>query len=133
MDIVYSDQIWNKSQCRKFENITYRLLGPATERCGAKIVMVDAVPGAVKHLRQVGFDVIDYIIDHDYDNIVDSVSRQTDILNILEACRDLDINSQLALRMTQSCQHNYNLLETLRQRIPKKIRNSLNFLKVDNQ
>ena len=310
MDIVYSDQIWNKSQCRKFENITYRLLGPYAEKCGAKIMMVDAVqeswitdhnlivsdnviptyqqqlalwpefygsfcywpsynytqpralftcfinracafrqswlyqfvrrrlfdkglisyrldyrgsdfkkitspqdkfdlfeemfkrgnhifevehqilktqipiqtfdddleqsiidskvslvietyfdnkniiafsekifrnlvmprpwllfcaPGAVKHLRQVGFDVMDYIIDHNYDNIVDPVLRHIAILKILENCRDLDIDSRLTVRMTQTCQHNYNLLKKLRQRLPEKIQTSIDFLKVYNQ
>ena len=90
-------------------------------------------PGAVKHLRQVGFDVMDYIIDHSYDNIVDPVSRQVAILNILDGCRDIDIDNQLVLRMTQSCQHNYDLLKKLRKRLPKKIHTCLQFLKVYNQ
>jgi hypothetical protein len=63
---------------------------------------------AVKHLRNMGFDVLDDIVDHEsYDSLECAVARQSQILDLMPAliAKSMDNN-----RLVQAAQHNQNLL-----------------------
>jgi hypothetical protein len=51
--------------------------------------------GAIDHLRQLGFDVFDDIVDHSYDNIIDWKERITSMHSSLDAIVSQDHNSLL--------------------------------------
>jgi hypothetical protein len=75
-----------------------------------------AVPGLVSHVRFMGFDLFDDIIDHSYDTILDENSRrdqlveqitQLDLRYTLNQCQQL--RNQLSLRL----ENNFQLLNSL--------------------
>jgi hypothetical protein len=65
---------------------------------------------AVKQLRRWGFDVLDDIVDHSYDDVSDPIQRQIKILDIMESMLDLDIES-VAKRCIQASNHNQSILK----------------------
>jgi hypothetical protein len=66
---------------------------------------------AVTHLRGMGFDVYDDIVNHDrYDLIEFEIERQVVILDMMEELCNLDI-IKLNARLTQGQIHNQNLLK----------------------
>jgi hypothetical protein len=69
---------------------------------------------AVKHLRQWGFDVLDDIVDHGYDNIANAVERQMAILDLAEKLMNLDM-SAIIDRCIAACDHNRSMLQSWNQ------------------
>jgi hypothetical protein len=67
----------------------------------------------VKHLKQIGFDVLDDVVDHSYDNILHNAERQSRILDIAESMCNLQINSSLQQRLETAAIHNQQLLTQL--------------------
>lgn len=65
---------------------------------------------AIKQLRNWGFDVLDDIVDHSYDNIADSVLRQVCILDQMKLLASLDIELIVA-RCIQASNHNQSILK----------------------
>lgn len=66
---------------------------------------------AVTHLRSMGFDVYDDIVNHDrYDLIEFEIDRQVVILDLIEELCNLDI-IKLNTRLVQGQIHNQNLLK----------------------
>jgi len=71
--------------------------------------VMHAQQGAIDYLRRMGFDVIDDIVNHDYDNLDFSVDRQVAILDQCEQLLTLDIKTCMP-RLEQAANHNVNLL-----------------------
>jgi hypothetical protein len=67
----------------------------------------------VRHLRQIGFDVLDDIVDHKYDNIEDNVQRQSCILDTAQNMLNLQIDTKLQQRLEQAANHNQQRLKQL--------------------
>lgn len=91
--------------------------------------MLFASPHAVAHLRRIGFDVMDYLVDHDYDQMSNPVDRQVAILNQLESWHNASFDEITIERMKQSCYHNYVLLRDFKQTLPEKIQQIINDIK----
>jgi hypothetical protein len=66
---------------------------------------------AVQHLRHLGFDVMDDLVDHSYDSESDPVQRQIKMLDIAQQMVHWDI-SIVVNRCQQASQHNQNLLQS---------------------
>lgn len=91
--------------------------------------MLFSVPGAVAHLRKVGFDVMDDLVNHEYDQIANEVSRQIYILDQLQNWRNIDITTNMIDRMKQACYTNCVLLKSLREALPGKIQQIINSIR----
>ena len=67
---------------------------------------------AVKHLRNMGFDVLDDICYHNnYDNIESEIERQIKILDIAQTMCNIDI-TPLMPRLEKAAKHNQKLLSS---------------------
>jgi hypothetical protein len=71
--------------------------------------VIHAQQGAVAYLRKMGFDVLDDIVNHDYDNLDCTIDRQVAILDHCEQLLKLDIRTCMP-RLEQAATHNINLL-----------------------
>jgi len=71
-----------------------------------------AMKHAVKHLRDLGFDVLDDIVDHSYDNIDFDIARQVAILDQAMVLSNLEYTTQLVERMESAAMHNQQLLQS---------------------
>jgi hypothetical protein len=85
--------------------------------------------GAVKSLRDNGFDVYDDIVDHSYDNEPNSIQRQIKILDELEKARNIVYNNQVLDDFELRAQKNRSLLIELKNRFPKKLDNIIDVIK----
>lgn len=79
---------------------------------------------AIDNLRKLGFDVLDDIVDHRYDNIENLIERQVAILDQCEILKDLDINSVLQ-RCQQATLHNKHLLQSMKQNLMPNFKQDL--------
>jgi hypothetical protein len=69
-----------------------------------------AMKGAVAHLRDMGFDVLDDIVDHGYDNIDFSIERQSVLLDLAQQLGKIEYTPALYSRLQQAAESNQNLL-----------------------
>ena len=81
---------------------------------------------AVSKLREYGFDVLDDIVDHRYDSIIDPRQRETAILNQCEVLNNLEYTPSLMSRLEQSANHNNVLLEKFKDTYNKDIEDAVN-------
>jgi hypothetical protein len=65
----------------------------------------------IQQLRQWGFDVLDDVVDHSYDNISGVIERQVAILELSDQLMELDIK-KIASRCHEASKHNQSLLKT---------------------
>jgi hypothetical protein len=69
-----------------------------------------AMKNAVAYLRDLGFDVLDDLVDHNYDLVDFAIARQVAVLNQIEImCRQTLTESQIH-RCQQAANHNQQLL-----------------------
>jgi hypothetical protein len=68
---------------------------------------------AVKYLRNMGFDVLDDIVDHSYDSIEFDINRQVKLLDIAEQLCKINFTTALVTRLKQAAAHNQQLLSTM--------------------
>lgn len=87
-------------------------------------------PGSVGLLRQHGFDVMDDIVDHDYDTIVDHNHRLTCIIDHLETFKSKNFSPSDFDRFWSAMTHNQNLLKTYKQKWNNKFTEILNNLRL---
>lgn len=77
-----------------------------------------AMKDAVKYLRDLGFDVLDDIVNHDYDLVESGIERQRAILNQAEIMCHRQLTNDQISRCIQAAEHNnqllFKLLETFR-------------------
>jgi len=65
--------------------------------------------GSIQHLRDIGMDVLDDIVDHSYDNMSSPIDRQVAILNTCQDMYDLNIDA-IFPRLAEAAKHNQNIL-----------------------
>lgn len=78
-----------------------------------------AVPGLVSHVRKLGFDLFDDIVDHSYDSIADESTRLQSLVNQikkLDAQYSLAQCQQLKIDLWPRIQNNFQLLRKLEQK-----------------
>lgn len=67
--------------------------------------------GAVKHLREMGFDLLDDIVDHSkYDQLESPVDRQVTILDMVQQLVNININNYRE-RLISSAKRNQEILQ----------------------
>lgn len=81
--------------------------------------------GSVTYLRSIGFDVLDDLVDHSYDQEPSWVQRQSMILDQAQLLCDLVLTDQIRDRLTQAALHNRNLLKNFNQSWPQDLENCL--------
>jgi len=69
-----------------------------------------AMKGAVAHLRDMGFDLLDDIVDHGYDNIDFAIERQSVLLDLAQQLGKIEYTPALYTRLQQAAEFNQNLL-----------------------
>ena len=87
-----------------------------------------AVPGTVRLLRDIGFDVYDDIIDHSYDSIKDPNLRLSTVVSTLKTFLDannLSTLTNLRSKLWPRINKNVDLLVTLSKQHPTKFYNKL--------
>lgn len=72
-----------------------------------------SMQNAVKYLRDLGFDVLDDLVDHSYDEIDFVIDRQIAILDQIEILCGRTLTESQKLRCQQAAQHNQRLLFTM--------------------
>ena len=65
---------------------------------------------AVQYLRDMGFDVLDDVIDHSYDSIEFSIDRQIRLLDVAEQLCNLKFDTTLVERTQRAADHNCRVL-----------------------
>jgi hypothetical protein len=68
---------------------------------------------AVQYLRDMGFDVLDDVVDHSYDSIEFGIDRQIKLLDVAEQLCNLKFDPTLAKRTQQATDHNCRLLSNM--------------------
>jgi hypothetical protein len=76
---------------------------------------------AVQNLQSMGFDVLDDIVDHNYDQQPDAIIRQSMILDQLQILNDLKFNDAVKNRLQVAARHNVNRLNDLYQSFNKDV------------
>ena len=74
--------------------------------------LVFSMKGAVQHLRDIGFDVLDDLVDHSYDNIDFEIDRQVAILDTAQELSKLEFTPAVLDRLNAAAQHNQEKLNT---------------------
>lgn len=77
-------------------------------------------PGAVACLRSYGFDVMDDVVDHSYDNIAIHGRRMTAVLDQLHAFANRNYSPADYERFAQACDHNQQLIKSWQQTWPAR-------------
>lgn len=72
-----------------------------------------AMKGAVEYLRNLGFDVLDDLVDHSYDQIDFCIDRQRALLNLAESMCDQTLSIQQIVRCEQAAKHNQQRLDQM--------------------
>lgn len=68
-----------------------------------------SVQGAVQYLRDMGFDVLDDVVDHRYDTIENPIDRQVEILAVCKKMYDLNTEN-IFPRLATAAKHNQLIL-----------------------
>ena len=94
-----------------------------------------AVPGLVKHIRNLGFDMFDDLIDHSYDNILDPGTRMTAVIAQVTnlAATSLAQCKQLRLNLMPRLQDNYKRLVDIKNQAPVLLRQCVDQFAKDTQ
>jgi hypothetical protein len=69
-----------------------------------------AMKHAVEGLREMGFDVLDDLVDHSYDTIDFAIDRQVAILDQIETMCKKQFTARMIFRCEQAAKHNQELL-----------------------
>lgn len=75
--------------------------------------VIFAMQNAVSYLRELGFDVLDDLIDHAYDSIEFAIDRQIAILDQCQIMCQRELTAGDIKRCEQAAQHNQNLLKKM--------------------
>lgn len=79
--------------------------------------------GAVQHLRKLGFDVYDDLVDHSYDLEDFEIDRQCQILDVIDGFKDVEYDQSMLNDFQQRAEHNQKVLDRLKAAWPKKLEN----------
>ena len=75
--------------------------------------VIFAKQNAVSYLRDLGFDVLDDVVDHGYDSIEFAIERQVAILDQCEIMCQRELTASDVKRCEQAAQHNQQLLDKM--------------------
>ena len=93
---------------------------------GCNLPIILNVPNTVSHLRSLGFDMFDDVIDHSYDTVIDPLPR---LVQALSSNIALLQDGELAKNTWRKCQHrmknNVELARQLELGMPDRITNLL--------
>lgn len=78
---------------------------------------------AVSHLRNLGFDVYDDLVDHSYDAEPFEISRQVKILDVVDHFKNLVYTKSMLQKLKIRAKHNQRVLEDLKKSWPEKLQN----------
>jgi hypothetical protein len=76
---------------------------------------------AVSHLRNLGFDVYDDLIDHSYDSESFEIDRQIQILDIVDSFKNVVYTQSMLTDFRRRAEHNQKVLDHLKNAWPKKL------------
>lgn len=85
-----------------------------------------AMKDAVKYLRNLGFDVLDDIVDHSYDSIDFDIDRQVKMLDIAQELCKIEFTDAVVNRMKTAAEHNQQLLSKFYSAFTNDISQSIN-------
>jgi hypothetical protein len=68
--------------------------------------------GAVQHLKDIGFDVLDDLVDHSYDKLEFEIDRQIAILDTMQELSKLEFTPTVLDRLNAAARHNQEKLNT---------------------
>lgn len=74
--------------------------------------IVFSTKGTVQYLRELGFDVLDDVIDHSYDTVEFGIDRQVRLLDQAQSLLNFDLNPTVLKRCQVAARHNLALLDT---------------------
>jgi hypothetical protein len=77
---------------------------------------------AVKHLRDIGFDVYDDYVDHSYDSESFAIDRQVKMLDIVDSFKNIVYNQAMLDDLENRAKHNRQVLDQLKQAWPEKFK-----------
>jgi hypothetical protein len=69
--------------------------------------------GSVQYLRNLGFDVLDDLVDHSYDNIDFEIDRQVALLDQAELMCKQTLTAEQISRCELAAQHNQQILDSM--------------------
>lgn len=72
-----------------------------------------AMKGAVQYLRNLGFDVLDDLVDHGYDQIDFSIERQSALLDLAQTMCQRTLTVEQIARCEQAAKHNQQRLQEM--------------------
>lgn len=72
--------------------------------------IVFSTKGTVQYLRDLGFDVLDDVVDHSYDSIDFGIDRQVRLLDLAQEMTAWPFTAKLLDRCKQAANHNQQLL-----------------------
>ena len=73
--------------------------------------IVFSTRGTVNYLRDLGFDVLDDVVDHSYDVIDNEIDRQVKLLNLAQHMIQTPWTPSLLARCKKAAEHNSGLIE----------------------
>ena len=76
---------------------------------------------AVSHLRKLGFDVYDDLVDHSYDSEPFEITRQVKMLDVVDHFKNVVYTQSMLADFKQRAEHNQAVLDHLKQAWPKKL------------
>ena len=82
--------------------------------------LMHCTPGAIKYLRDNGFDLLDDYVDHSYDQILEHHHRLYKIIDQLATFNDCEYTKQDYVRFNQAAKHNQQLILKFEQAWPAK-------------
>jgi hypothetical protein len=77
--------------------------------------------GSVNILKNLGFDLYDDLVDHNYDYIENPIKRQLKILSILENFKTFEYSDEVLLDFEKRAEKNRNILFELKQNWPARL------------
>lgn len=76
---------------------------------------------AVSHLRKLGFNVYDDLVDHSYDSDPFEIARQVKILNVVDHFKNVVYTQSMLSDFKHRAEHNQKVLDHLKSAWPKKL------------
>ena len=88
-----------------------------------------AVPGLVKCVRNLGFDVFDDVVDHSYDNVQDEQQRMLLVSNEISRLNDLDLAHTRQImqdRLRNNCERLQHIVKNYHQDFERQLDRYIN-------
>ena len=76
---------------------------------------------AVSHLRKLGFNVYDDLVDHSYDTEPFEITRQVKMLDVVDHFKNIVYTQSMLADFKQRAEHNQAVLDHLKRAWPKKL------------